>query len=401
PYPLATQASTTVLATALETRPQVKRRLPVRFVQEQEAVLQLIRDAVEAGQCVCWIRNTVDDARDAWRELRAADWLPPSNLMLFHSRFALADRLEIEDAALSAFGKDSRAEQRSGRVLIATQVVEQSVDIDADVMISDLAPIDLLIQRAGRLHRHLRDAQGNPAATDSRATPVLQVFAPAFDEDPQADWYSRLFRRAAYVYPDTGRLWLTQRVLLQQGAILMPEGARLLIESVYGSGAESDIPAALMGATDNQEGRRMSERSLARANALQLEMGYCRDSGSWEAEEKTPTRLGEDDREFVLLRAKGDGLQPWAADHPHPWAASSVKIAARKLDRVEPAWEQRFTRELAQLRESHRALRYANLLPVLDEKGAWLAEGLDAKGRRINVQYDLHQGLITEIANEE
>lgn len=394
-YPLATWAGQTLHTQALATRPQVKRHLPVRFVHSEEAVHDLIRAAVETGQCVCWIRNTVDDARDAWSALREADWISPERLMLFHSRYTLADRLEIENAALDAFGKTSGAAERRGRVLIATQVVEQSVDIDADLMISDLAPIDLLIQRAGRLHRHTRDAQGNPAAADWRPAPVLHVFAPEFEDAPKADWHSRLFRRAAYVYPDTGRLWLTQKVLREQAMIRMPEGARLLIESVYGLEADRAIPAELLDATYRETGKAMGDYSLARTNALQLEIGYCRESGSWDAEEKTPTRLGEDDREFILLRATADGLRPWASGHTHPWAASTVKVGARKLDRMAPTWEQRYAQPLSELREKHRALRYASLLPVLPEGSVWRAEGLDSKGRPVTVCYDPMLGLLT------
>ena len=77
--------------------------------------------------------------------------LDPESLILFHARFAMVDRIGIEEKVISYFGKRSRAADRSGKLLIATQVVEQSLDLDFDLMVSDLAPIDLLIQRAGRL----------------------------------------------------------------------------------------------------------------------------------------------------------------------------------------------------------------------------------------------------------
>jgi CRISPR-associated endonuclease/helicase Cas3 len=152
-YPLLTQASTRfgVSEYPLETRESVKRRVDVVFCHQQTAIFERIQTAVSQGKSVCWIRNTVPDAREAWQHLNSCDWLESDKLHLFHSRYALGDRIGIEQQMLAYFGDKSTPEQREGRVLIATQVVEQSLDLDFDLMISDLAPIDLLIQRAGRL----------------------------------------------------------------------------------------------------------------------------------------------------------------------------------------------------------------------------------------------------------
>ncbi len=111
------------------------------------------------SQCIAWIRNSVDDAIKVHRQLLARGVIPASSLSLFHSRFAFSDRQRIETETLARFGKYCSL-QRASQVIVCTQVIEQSVDIDLDEMISDLAPVDLLIQRAGRLQRHIRDING-------------------------------------------------------------------------------------------------------------------------------------------------------------------------------------------------------------------------------------------------
>lgn len=402
PYPLVTQVQRgAVTHTHLDTRPEVARRVKVLFLHDMEEIVGCIRSAVDAGQCVVWIRNTVDDAREAWESLRQTDGIEAERLTLFHSRYALADRLEIENHVLDVLGKVSSSEIRRGRVIVGSQVIEQSLDCDADVMISDLAPIDLLIQRAGRLQRHTRDASGNPATTEGRPAPELVVLAPAFNAEPTADWHSQAFPRASRVYPDSGRLWLTQRILTETGAIVMPKGARTLIEAVYGADAELDIPGVLLEASLKQQGEAIGDRTLANTNALDFGQGYCQEAGRWDREEDKPTRLGDDDREFVLALADESGrLRPWAAGHAHAWAASAVKIPARRLDRLTPEWTARFGSEIEALKQMHCFLKYADILPLdCDERGGY-ADGLNLKGERVQVRYDARLGLETKRAEK-
>lgn len=173
-YPWLTQVTQTeLISQRVDTRKEVERCVDIGWLHSEEACLERIGEAVEKGNCIAWIRNSVDDAIRIYRQLQLSKVVVTENLLLFHSRFAFHDRQRIESQTLNLFGKQSGA-QRAGKVIIATQVIEQSLDIDCDEMISDLAPVDLLIQRAGRLQRHIRDRNGlvKKSGQDERETRV-------------------------------------------------------------------------------------------------------------------------------------------------------------------------------------------------------------------------------------
>ena len=172
-YPLVSSWSSAlaqVIETPLATRPEVRRDVAVRYESDRATLVEEAVAALSAGRCVAWICNTIGDAL-ALREMFGAR-LPANTITLFHARFALGDRLRLEDRVLARFGSESTPDLRRGQMLIATQVAEQSLDVDFDLVVSDLAPIDRLIQRAGRLCRHVRDATGARLREPGRTTPV-------------------------------------------------------------------------------------------------------------------------------------------------------------------------------------------------------------------------------------
>jgi CRISPR-associated endonuclease/helicase Cas3 len=122
--------------------------------------------------CVLWIRNTVDEAQETYRALQSANLQGGPPVALLHSRFPFYRREKLEADWMNRLGKSS-TNRPNGCVLVSTQVAEQSVDIDADLLITDLAPTDMLLQRIGRLWRHERRSRPCPQAEVWIQTPHL------------------------------------------------------------------------------------------------------------------------------------------------------------------------------------------------------------------------------------
>jgi hypothetical protein len=167
---------------------------------------------------------------------------------------------------------------------------------------TDLAPIDLIIQRAGRLWRHDRPERS--------CSPEVLVVSPDPVDEPDPDWYARLFRRGSYVYRHHGRLWLTARVLRDAAAIRSPKGLRELVEAVYGETVE--MPAGLEERSWAEEGREGAAAGFGRQNVLKLSNGYDR-AGGLSPEERTPTRLVDEEQVTLrLARVEAGEVVPWA-----------------------------------------------------------------------------------------
>ncbi|MBH2878897.1 CRISPR-associated helicase Cas3' [Serratia marcescens] len=346
-YPWVSQLNDRGLAERqVATRAEVKRSVNVSWITHLEDALAMIERAVAEGRCICWIRNTVDDAMLVYRQLQQRGKIPAEALLLFHSRFAFVDRLRVEQTTLDWFGKNADPQQRQGKVLIATQVIEQSLDIDLDMMISDLAPIDLLIQRAGRLQRHIRDENGNTGdvTQDARPAPVLSVFAPEWQPNAQEDWLGEALRGTGYVYPDHACLWRTQAILRELRGITMPDQARTLVESVYEGSIEA--PPALLDVEDKVLGAKYGERMAAGQNVLSRDQGYDRRASStlWSPAAELTTRLGDETLDIYLAYRTPEGIKPYADVDDFPWEQSRVQVREK--------WWRKHCARLPQLTET-------------------------------------------------
>ncbi len=408
-YPLVSSwsanAAKPLVQCQIATRPDVQRRVRVRNSSNEAEVVAAIEQTLAAGGCVCWVRNTVADALAAFARFQPK--LQADHLMLFHARFALRDRLDMEDKVLASFGKTSTASQRAGRLLIATQVVEQSLDVDFDLLVTDLAPIDRVIQRAGRLRRHRRAPDGtpllDPAMPDQRGEPRLWVLTPPWTDEPDARWFKDTFPKAAFVYAHHGQNWLTAKALRgggsgdgAEGSFTMPDDARRLIEGVFGSDAE--IPPGLDANALAAEGVGYADLTQAQMNTLKLSQGYQRGGIDWWADAKTPSRLGEASSTVTLARWQHGRLRPWR-DIANGWAYSSLRMAERLMAATAPAANAQQQQALdAALAELPAQGRWTVLLPLQLTAQGWVGEALAAprKGQapqRLAWCYDEQTGL--------
>ena len=150
--------------------------------------------------------------------------------MLFHARFPYAWRMETERRVLERFGKGGKRQGQA--IVVATQVIEQSLDLDFDLMVTDMAPVDLLLQRAGRLHRH---SDNNPHRSPGLKAPRLAISMPEMNGGVPE------FGVDAYVY-DAYILLKTYFVMQEHKHIQVIRQTENLIEAVYGDLDTGVIP---------------------------------------------------------------------------------------------------------------------------------------------------------------
>jgi CRISPR-associated endonuclease/helicase Cas3 len=182
-----------------------------------------LKDRLSAGGNVAIICNTVREAQRAYSELKVA-WDDPEELDLFHARFRFVDRHARQKRVVGAFEKGS-SQRPHRRIVVATQVIEQSLDLDFDLLISMFCPTDLLLQRAGRLHRHSDNIR-----PEKLKLPEVWLLAGELDA---ATHGSTFHRGSTYVYEEhiLLRSWLALR---GRRTITVPADVERLIEDTYG-----------------------------------------------------------------------------------------------------------------------------------------------------------------------
>ena len=228
-YPLITGRHEGISLKPVAAAPPKSRTIKVDFVTAEDAAEEAIILARDGG-AVLWICNTVDSAQEQYQRLKnlTQEDFP---IGLLHSRFPFWQREEIEAEWMTRFDKSGTT--RCGSILVSTQIVEQSVDLDADLLITELAPTDMLLQRLGRLWRHERGQRPVDVARiciikEKRTLKEFQCLEP---EEIVKALGSKAYVYAPFVLLRSLELWKSQNK--ESGKISIPSQVRQLIESTY------------------------------------------------------------------------------------------------------------------------------------------------------------------------
>ncbi|MBL8754830.1 MAG: CRISPR-associated helicase Cas3' [Planctomycetes bacterium] len=221
---------------------------PDDLPQLVDTLLRQLRD----GGCTGWICNTVGRAQAVTQAVRSAD--PNLQVLLLHARMLPPDRLARERTLLSWLGRDGQRPHRC--LIVGTQVLEQSLDIDFDWLRSDLAPVDLLLQRAGRLHRHRRT--GRP---DAHASPRLSVVV------PDGPWHEAPLDSIAPVYSELV-MRRTLRILEGRSSIRLPSDIEHLVECVYVTADPPEAANLLAPCMARHEQQSLADKASAKGRLM-------------------------------------------------------------------------------------------------------------------------------------
>ena len=223
-YPLITYTDNDKALNVKDFAPIEDKRIEIKYT-DTESLPKLLDSLLDGGGNAGIIVNTVKKAQDIAKEL--SEKFGDENVMLLHSSFIATDRVKNEEKLMKYLGKDGDRPEKL--IVVGTQVIEQSLDIDFDVMISDIAPVDLLIQRMGRLHRHTRDNRPS-----KHKKPVLYVLGNdenlEFESGSKAVYGGYLLARTGYFLGDSIRL---------------PSDISRLVQEVYDENIEPDLPDEL------------------------------------------------------------------------------------------------------------------------------------------------------------
>ncbi|NLO47360.1 MAG: CRISPR-associated helicase Cas3' [Clostridiales bacterium] len=192
----------------------------VRYLPD-DALQASLNDFLSEGGCAGIIVNTVKRAQDTYELL--SERFGEDSVRLLHSRFISSDRTKKEHELVNLLGPGAKRPKKL--IVVGTQVLEQSLDIDFDLLVTDICPMDLLIQRIGRLHRHKRN---RPMKLKKAVCLITGVTDEGFDSGAEAIYGKYLLMRTKAFMPSE---------------VIHPDFMSDLVQDVYGEKAAPVEPA--------------------------------------------------------------------------------------------------------------------------------------------------------------
>lgn len=305
PYPLLSHRSDENRRTAIshDSRSRVIEIATRPWLENAQSLAAAAFAAALDGAKVLVIRNTVADCLATQVAVEHEANRGGSEELLFrcdgvaaphHARFAAPDRKALDTALEERLGKERPG---GGCVVVATQTVQQSLDLDADVLFSDLCPADVLLQRIGRLHRH---ARSRPLAFEKARAFVVTPEARDLGVLIKEGGVSRFHHGFGSVYPDLRIIEATWRLLEAHPEWRIPAMNRHLVEHSVHSGVLQALVDELgprwQGHAVQVMGVERGHARVADLNLVDWSSSYAEMSFPSSAEQRIPTRLGEGDR---------------------------------------------------------------------------------------------------------
>lgn len=279
---------------------------------DTEELIGVLREALTEGGCALVVRNTVQRVLSTAATLRRCF---PGEVTIAHARFITADRLRNDNDLLDRFGSPGRASSRPRRhIVVASQVVEQSLDVDFDLLITDLAPADLVLQRMGRLHRHQRGSGQSERPPKLRSARTYIAGAEFCREPP------RLARGSERVYGSYLLLCAAAVLAPRFGSTVgLPDDIPLLVDRAYRE--DVDAPSSWAPAVTEARRRWLDETTTRTAHARAFQIADPTPAGApilgwvWgnvgdtddDSQGQGQVRDGEPSLEVILVVQDGSG----------------------------------------------------------------------------------------------
>lgn len=405
-YPLLTWTDgETVQQVAVEQKIPDK-IVTIRYADGILHMVSLLEDRLQDGGCACIIVNTVKAAQKIYEVCKSR--IGDAQLILCHAQFTMPDRYKKEQTLLAKMGKYSCDKDRNRLIVIGTQVLEQSLDYDTDIMVTQLCPMDLLLQRIGRLHRHKRDSGlencSRPKRLRNPECIILREEEEAYDAGTRTIYGDYLLMRTEQVMPETIRI---------------PGDISALVQKVYDKKEDWGLNGQrYTEAKEQHEERLKGKRQEAKTYLLQKPTSKMMQAfldnmeGSSEKMAEAGVRDGVSSIEVLLMKRGNAGeilftgenkeLRLRATDVPDSIQGRRIAMERLKLPHVFcTLWnrnktilelEEKNSRELAQWQLS--PWLHGELILMLDQQNQGELNGYA-------LQYSLEKGLEYEKKEEK